>query len=275
MSRLLSANFMRLRCSKVFWICTAVMAGFAAVMQWFNYRDMGEGVDIVLESDLLVFVPLVGIVAAAFVGLFTGTEYSDGTIRNKVVIGHRRLDIYLSNLITAAAAGAVMCAAYLALYSLIGVAVIGAFTTALKEILIQILCVMVLSAALSAIFTLLAMNNQNKAVSAVICMLLALGLLFAGSYVNGRLEEPEYMGGYYMDESGTLREAEQEKNPRYLEGTERKIYQFLYDFLPGGQQIQLGSGGAPQPWKLMGYSVIITVVTTAAGVLIFRKKDLR
>lgn len=275
MSRLLSANFMRLKYSKVFWICVAAMAGFAAVMQWFNYRDIKDGAEVILEGDLLVFVPFVSIAAGAFASLFLGTEYSDGTIRNKVVIGHRRVDIYLSNLITTAAAAIIMCAAYLIVYSLIGAAVIGSFTAKPLAILTQILCVMVLSAAFAALFTLLAMNNQNKAVSAVLCVLLAFALLLAGSYLNARLEEPEYTGGYYMDESGQLQKEEPYKNPRYLEGSERKAYQFAYDFLPSGQQIQLGSGGSPHPWRLMGYSAVVTIVTTAAGILIFRRKNLR
>lgn len=78
-----------------------------------------------------------------------------------------------------------------------------------------------------------------------------------------------------MDESGQLQLGEPEKNPRYLSGTKRQVFLFADDFLPGGQQLQIGSGGAGEPWKLMGYSVIITAGVTAAGVLLFRRKDLK
>lgn len=275
MNRLLSANFMRLKRSKVFWICAAAMAGFAVAMEWVNYGEIKEGIEVTLEGKLLVYSTFVSVAIAAFVSLFLGTEYSDGTIRNKVVIGHSRTAIYLSNLITAAVSAMAMCLAYLAVYSLVGVAAIDRFTAEPKAILTQILCSLVLAVAFSAILTLLAMINQNKAVSAVICVLLAFGLLFAGSYIGNRLDEPEYYSGYYMDEAGTLQEGPQEKNPRYLSGTERKVYQFANDFLPGGQQIQLASGGAEKPWKLMGYSVVITMTVTDAGVVIFKRKDLR
>ncbi len=275
MNKLIAANFMRLKKSKVFWACIGFMSGFAVMMQIFNYRDMLEGTELTLESDLFVFATFIGIAAAVFASLFIGTEYSDGTIRNKVIIGHNRRDIYLSNFITAAAVSMTMCIAYMAVYSLIGVGLIGKFTSDLKMILVQLLCVLVLSAACAAIFTLLAMLNHNKAASSVICVLLAFGILFAGSYIHNRLEEPETYEGYYMDESGQLQLGEPEKNPRYLSGTKRQVFLFADDFLPGGQQLQIGSGGAAEPWKLMGYSVIITAGVTAAGVLLFRRKDLK
>lgn len=275
MNRLLSANFMRLKHSKIFWICMAAMAGFALITQWYNYEDVKDGLEPVLESELLVYASFVSIAISAFAALFLGTEYSDGTIRNKVVIGHSRAAIYFSNLVTTAAASLAMCLAYLVVYSLTGIVAVGSFKAEPQVILLQILCSLVLAVTFSSIFTLLAMIDQNKAVSAVVCILLAFGLLFAGSYIYNRLEEPEYYSGYYVDESGTMQQGEPEKNPKYLSGTQRQVYAFANDFLPGCQQIRLASGEADQPWKMMGYSVIITVVTTAAGILIFKRKDLR
>lgn len=275
MSRLLSANFMRIKRSGVFWLCTAFMAGLALVVQYFNYREICKGLSPALESDLFAYVPFSGIVAAVFISLFLGTEYSDGTIRNKVVIGHSRTSIYLSNLITTAVCAVVMCVIYLAVYSLVGIAAVGSFTAGAGELLKQVLCSLALASAFDAIFTLMALLNQNKAAAAVLCVLLAFVLLFAGSYTNNRLAEPEFDGGYYMDETGVLQEAEETKNPRYLDGTERKIYEFANDFLPGGQSIQIASGGAPEPWKLMGYSGVILAVVTAAGIRAFGRKNLR
>ena len=39
----------------------------------------------------------IGIVMAVFCSLFIGTEYSEGTIRNKIIIGQKRGTVYLSN----------------------------------------------------------------------------------------------------------------------------------------------------------------------------------
>ncbi len=275
MSRLLSANFMRVRRSGVFWLCTGFMAGLALIVQFFNYREILQGLSPALESDMFAYVPFVSIVAAVFVSLFSGTEYSDGTIRNKVVIGHSRTAVYLSSLITTAVCAVVMCLIYLAVYSITGLMAVGSFTAGAEVILKQILCSLALAAAFASIFTLMTLLNQNKAVAAVLCVLLAFVLLFSGSYVNNRLREPEFNSSYYMDESGVMQEAEKTKNPRYLEETERKIYEFANDFLPGGQSIQIASGGAAEPWKLTGYSGVILAAVTAAGIRTFKRKDLR
>jgi len=279
MNKLLAANFMRLKKSLLFWGCIVFMAGFAILLQIFNYLDIHKGgVDPAqaFGGDIFVFAGFIGIVCAVFISMFTGTEYSDGTIRNKVVIGHSRRDIYFSNLITGVFTGICADLIYLGVYFLSGAVIIGdCFDFPVSALLVQILTAVVLTAALASIFTLISMLNYNKAASAVACVLLAFVLLFAGSYTYNRLSEPEYYPGAYIDENGVLQKGEPEKNSRYLRGTERKVYQFINDFLPGGQQVQMGDGGTDKPWVLMGYSVIIVMMSTAGGCLAFRRKDLR
>ena len=55
-----------------------------------------------------------GLVAAVFISLFVGSEYSDGTIRNKLVVGHSRMRIYLANLIVCSIACVLISLAYAA-----------------------------------------------------------------------------------------------------------------------------------------------------------------
>ena len=43
---------------------------------------------------------LSGFVTALFVSFFLSAEYSDGTIRNKLMVGHKRKEIYLVNFVT-------------------------------------------------------------------------------------------------------------------------------------------------------------------------------
>ena len=53
-----------------------------------------------------------------------------------------------------------------------------------------------------------------------------------------------YIGTEYSD--GTVEEKTQ-INSRYLRGTERTVYEILYDFLPGGQIVQLSSAHVIDP----------------------------
>ena len=109
MRNLLSANFLRLRKSGIFWFLLLVLFAFGLLttlqrvidqMQWkWNTRFY-------LTVDLFVYALFLGFGMAAFIPLFFGAEYSDGAIRNKLIIGHSRLSVYLSHLITSVAVAA-------------------------------------------------------------------------------------------------------------------------------------------------------------------------
>ena len=89
-----------------------------------------------IDGQLFTFAMFIGIVLSTFCGLFLGIEYGDGTIRNKVVVGHKRSSIYLANLITCIAAGLAMCAAFMLVYVAVGIPLIGTFTLEIKYILL-------------------------------------------------------------------------------------------------------------------------------------------
>lgn len=59
--------------------------------------------------------------------MFIGTEFSDGTMRNKLIVGHRRREIYFTNFLTCALSGIFFNLVYLALVSLIGIPLFGGF----------------------------------------------------------------------------------------------------------------------------------------------------
>ncbi len=65
------------------------------------------------------------------------------------------------------------------------------------------------------------------------------------------------------------------KNPHYVSGLRREIYQFFLDFLPSGQVMQIGSRTALHPYLMGVYSMIIIVVSNLAGMFFFEKKDIK
>ena len=235
-----------------------------------------EVYETVLDQQFFTFVMFIGLVASVFCGLFLGTEYSDGTIRNKVVVGHTRNGIYLANLITCMIAGLVMCLTFIISYLAVGYPLLGGFHLEIKQILLLTLASFMVAVVFSSIYTLIAMNNQNKAAIAVACVLFAFISMFGGQLIESRLNEPEMWEAYsYTTDTGQVVEQPAERNPRYLEGAARDFYEFLHDLLPGDQQQQIGTMTSEKPWVLIGYSTGLTVLTTGAGMLLFRKKNLR
>ena len=141
-----------------------------------------------------------------------------------------------------------------------------------------VLCSFIMSVAFTALCILTAMLCQNKALTAVINILAACFLLIISIYIMSRLRQPEFYSGYTLNtETGEIDVSEGEPNPDYLRGTEREVYQFLNDFLPTGQAINIpGQGELSQsPGLLAAYSASIIIVSTGIGVFAFRKRDVK
>lgn len=279
MARVLSANVSSLRKNKAFWICMLGMVVYAVSFSFSTYYDYLEYGALSSPAHLIFnHQPLMGILSAVFCSLFLGTEYSDGTIRNKLIVGRTRTEIYLANFMTVALASILFYAICLAFVLLFGFLLLDLRLSSMQvgvlagTVLVGVMSIL----AFCAVFTMLSMLNQRKAVVAVISILLALGLLLLSSMLDSRLSEPEFYDNYVLTASGVPELAtESVANPRYLGPTARAICQFLQDFLPSGQSIQIFSLTQTQMWQMPLYSLLIVALTTSAGVFFFRRKDLK
>ena len=114
MRNLLSAGFTRLGKNTAFYLTAGALLIIAAVMMLTAGRTaLRNTSDYVytLEQHYFDLAGYMGFFLAAFIALFIGTEYSDGTIRNKLIVGHARTNVYLSNLLVCAVASAAFNAA--------------------------------------------------------------------------------------------------------------------------------------------------------------------
>lgn len=286
MGNLLRANFLRLWKSKLFWVCLAVFiaVGVLAAAEEFRFQ-VSVGADLsvpevaqykaLLERQFFQYAAYIGILAAALISLFLGTEYSDGAIRNKIAVGHSRTAIYLAGLLTGFAASALCMAGYMLSCLAVGAPLLGWFTKPADLLANAVIGSVVMLAAYCAIFTFVAMNCSKKSTSVVVCLLGVFLLLFAASYIYSRLGEPEFIQGYEMSVNGQLVTTIPEPNPLFLRETERQVYQLFFDLLPAGQAIQYSTLGFTDPVRLMVMALAVTAAFTGAGVLLFRRKDLK
>ena len=219
-----------------------LMAGLGIYISISNYSfSQTYGQTVVLDSNIFSHILLVPIVFSVFCSLFIGTEYSDGTIRNKIVVGHTRRAIYLANL----------------------------------TVLLFTLCAAGICLTVSSLLTLIAMLCHSKAITTVLCILGMIILLFTGTYIRSRLSQPETYSDYSYSVNGELVSEGEHPNPLYLRGNKRKVYEFLYDFLPSGQSVQCQEMSSEHPGILLLYSGIILIASSGAGLCIFRRKDIK
>lgn len=249
MIKLLRAGVYRLMHSRIFRAGIIFMAALGAYFSIQNYFIMQkEGHTISLDGAFIMFPLAMPFIMSLLCGFFIGTEYADGTIRNKFISGASRGSIYLSNFLTCTFGAAVISAAYAIFYLTAGVPLLGGFEADAFCVLGNLLCALAVTEVFTALFTLISMLSQSKANGAVMCIIIGTVL-----YVSG-----VYCGLYIMK--------------RLASGG---IYGFLYDLLPGCQLIQVCNMQALHPVRMFLYSMLISAVFTAAGMVIFKRKDLK
>ncbi len=268
MIKLLRAGGSRLIKNKLFLILTAFSMGLALLMIYIRYRDLRNYGDLIETEQLMLnYATIIGIVIAIFTSLFLGTEYSDGVIRNKIIVGHKRMHIYLSNFIIIMMTSLFSYVILIAVVSCIGIPLFGAITIPISKLLTSLGCIFAVVVAYASIFTLIAMVIQNKAITAIVSIMLAFGLVMAAMVCLSRIQAPEYIP------SATI--IKEVKNPKYPSESEKEMYQILLDLNPAGQMFQLAGRAAPNQKALPIYSFGLFIVFTAAGIVLFQKKDLK
>ncbi len=276
MRKLLSANYSRLWRDKIFWICMGTMLIYSVVYMLNGCRqasvDMSE-YNYGIEQYYFHFALSIGMFCALFNSMFFGTEYSDGTIRNKMIVGHTKTDIYIASLITT-----ITATLFLMLVWLIGACVaiptLGVWKMSASKLAIYLWIAVLFTVAYSGICTFVSMIVANKAYIVVISMLLILGLLILAGMLYNRLSQPETITGVQITLNG-MEMSEPSPNPNYVSGAMRNVYDLILDFLPTGQGLKMWQLEIVHPIRMILSSVLITFFTTFCGIHIFKKKNLR
>lgn len=272
MSRLVSAGFQRLFKSLCFKIYLIFSAGY--ILTVIILRPDYYPIDAFAFSGPV----LITLAAAVFTAMFIGREYSDGAIRNKLAVGHKRIVIYLSNLIVCAAANAIALAVYFIVTFGVGIPAAG-IDMPFSSAAALSLCAFIALTAVSAVFLFISMILSSKAATAPILILSVSFMMGAASHIQSRLNQPEYYGGMelVMSEDGEfkLQDVEKTKNPNYLSEDARKVYEFLNDFLPFSQLYRIAENQLISLPLSAAYDAVVIVLFTGAGILLFAKKDLK
>lgn len=280
MRKLLSANFSRLWKSKVFWVLESFCFGFgvfAYILVAINTRNLGQGW-LEYEAHNYFYLPVLFIAAviAIFACFFIGTDHSDGTLRNKLVVGHRRADIYFSFFITVCVASVLFLLAHVLAMLIVGLPFSG--SAVLTHVELQpwrITNFLLVATEYAAIFTLLSMLDSNKARNVVVSLLAAGVLIFAGIYFYGKVSEQEYIQLVIPQSDGSLLLQYGSPNPEYLTGTTRMVYHWITLILPSGSVMLSLDKRLGFDWRNPVCSVVLLLLVTVVGVSFFKRKDIK
>ncbi len=275
MYKLLDAGLERIKKNKVFFGCIFVTIGIVIFMIVSNYLDSINYNAQIKTSELISnYLPMIGMFIAIFTGLFVGTEYSDGTIRNKIIAGHTKTNIFLSNFIISCIVGILFEIVWIIFVLIIAVPIFGKPDLELNSILITCFDSIMFIIAYCAIFNFISVLSCNKTISAVACILLFFIMLgITVTSINIIQTTPTVQQGGLNPETGEI-SFEEVENPKYPSDAKKAFYQAIIDILPMGQAFCLAAGFETNLYMLPLYSLVLIVIFNGSGVYLFNKKDL-
>ena len=281
MRNLLSAGSARLWRSKLLYLFAGAIFFLAAGTMLNAGRQAladTSGYPYYLEQHYFDTAVYMGIFSSAFLALFIGTEFGDGTIRNKLTVGHTRVNVYLSNLVLCAAASLVFNAAWM-VGGMAGIPALGPWTIGTSGVVLSVVISVLAAVSLGSIFLLVSMLSGNRAATTVACIFLSLALIVTASYFYNHLCEPELSSGMMITIEGGLEVMPPTPNPRYVAEPLRSVFMAIVNILPTGQMILLaniksGEGFAVYPLQIAG-SLLLTLLTTGAGLILFKRRNLK
>lgn len=277
MRKLLHANLNRLCKDKIFFAEIAFSAIFSVFIVIANYSPEIQAMEnkLYLEDVFFTMYLILGFILAAGISLIVGTEYSDGTIRNKLIVGKTRPQIYFSNLIASAIPSCLVLIVHGIITYGIGYFLFGNFKMSIEQVITALVSALMVTFVFSALFTAIAMNCSNKAITAVVSLLLVLGLVYFSSAIGNALSEPETTYDGVTITTDGVEFGDEIKNPAYVKDSQRTLYEFVYDLLPTGQLLQMYCQDFSRCYRWPVFSMILCVLITAIGFLVFRKRNIR
>lgn len=286
MNKLLRANFFRLIKNKIFWGIVVITLGITSVLL-FNtiINNQGETKESI-DRLLVMYMYFIGIAMAIFTSLFVGTEYSDGVLRNKIVIGHSRKHIYLADLITSIIVGLCIQLIYMLIVAVIGIPIFGTLQMTIEKFLFVIIDIVIIIITYASIFTCITLLCSDITVSTVSCMILVLIMFIASMALSSTANTMKYRETYIQTENGEI-EVHQKLNPDYPGDLKKNVAKTILYCLPTGQTSQIISQISKKPFQITNYmsddelktvflySVGVLIVITGVGMYCFKRKDLK
>lgn len=280
MRKLLSANFSRLWRSKIFWVLEAICFAigiFIYTLVAINTRNLGQGW-LEYNAHAYFYLPFIyiAVVIAVFACFYIGTEHSDGTLRNKLIVGHSRTGIYLSNFLTTAIVALLLVAAYFLTIPTVGLPFSGSAVISCVELqpwrMMNFALVII---EYTAMFVLLSILDSNKARNVVISLLVAASVVIIGMMLYGRYSQPEFVNHVVVLPDGGIELKQGAANSKYLSGSIRTVVEWLTLIIPSGSVMLSLDRNLGFDWHNPVISLGMIVALNAIGIQLFKKKDIK
>ncbi len=275
MSDLLRSNFRRLAKSTSFWVIFFLMILCTSAACVYEYRD-SLGVTSggpTLDDVFFQLVLLIPILLSYSVSIFTTSDYDYGTLKNKIITGCSRTKIYLANFVTNSVSSIFILLGHMVASLSVGIPLLDSFELEPMTFFAYTLSTVFMVLACAAVFTMISMLNQNRSTAISFSIASVVITIILVTFLFNRLNISEYKISYIPSINDIT--SQKIPNPEYVSGFLRSLYQFIIDFLPTGQSFQIGMMDTVNIWVMPVYSVIVIIISTAVGIIFFRRKNIK
>lgn len=278
MRKLISANFHRFSKDRFSWCVVGIIVILSLVNVFNSARSFetmaASGYIMSLDDYYFNQAPLIGAFLALMISMFLGTDFSEGTIRNKLSIGHTRKEIFLSNFLSCAFVSIVLTAVWLLISALLFGMIAAPLEMGVSGFIGCIFVAMGFAVSFAALDTVIGSLSSNKAMTIIYTFAVFIIFVVVASALNDRLCEPEMNEGMQLVDM-QLVAMEPTPNPLYLSGTIRIVCELALELLPTGQALLLSDAAIEYPVRAIALSVVFTTVTLLVGGMLFKKKDIK
>lgn len=240
MTKLLRACIRRYTHNTIFWIAAVLTIGLGI--------SIAHSTRMTYYDDALVIAQM--LIHAVMISWVVGKEFKEGIFRNKVIVGHSKGSIYISELICGVGIAFVLyflCAVIFVAFNFYEVPLLPA--SLIVKIFVDYV---LLNMCLAAIFVTISCLFSQQAIIAIVNIALVLVMTTASQRLYAQLSQPQYLERYetinseWIDENGNIRYKEVKvegseyyvDNPTYVGGVKRDIYDTVYKLSPYGHIIE-------------------------------------
>ena len=275
MINLLKANFYKMKKSKAILIAALLSAIVAVYYIKDNYNIYHDSLELVnINSMIFNYLPVFGIIVSILISTILGFDYSYGSTKNKIIAGHSRINIYLSNLFSIYIVNLLVYSVYFFIICISGIVLFKNLTFNL-EFIINILIILLIILSYVSISTFIVMIISNEIVSPVINVINAFFLILISFVLLSALSELKYIhsddGYYFSDEGQKVADTE---NPMYIKGIKRDIYKLTVNILPTGEAFQKSRAMNTKSYIIIFFSSYLVVAINTLGIYLFSSKEL-
>lgn len=224
MAELLHAGVRRYLRSVIFWLgilATAVIALICAYNTYMWYLD-----DFYIMIEFIVF--------AVVISWLIGREHAEGSFRNKIIAGHTKGAVFLSELVLAEGAAIAMFLVYAVIFTAFNSYTFGVLPTSILAMMF--VDVLLVNMFFAAMVTVVACLINNRFITLVVGALLVVAVAFFSQQLINLLNQPEYNMEYdyekveITDDDGNVYisfdvipdSMRWVKNPYYIDGAPRR-----------------------------------------------------